>query len=137
MKVYQILLSLLVFGVGLHAADPNPNKFPLSAVSSPSYLSHVCALMLVTDHVFCLHQISCMQQLFPSSEWNSTAYLCADDSRQTALVDCVANNGTTKEEFSKFPENLVSPCESLTINSHATIDRGIMQHQTPPRATAG
>ncbi|KAF7621160.1 integral membrane protein [Aspergillus flavus] len=74
MKVYQIVLSLLALGTGLHAADPNPNELPSSA-------------------------ISCMQQLFPSSEWNSTAYLCADDSRQTALVDCVTSNGTTKEEF--------------------------------------
>ncbi|KAE8377592.1 hypothetical protein BDV26DRAFT_304881 [Aspergillus bertholletiae] len=74
MKVYQILLSLLAFGVGVHAADPDPNVLPQSA-------------------------ILCMKQLFPTSEWNSTTYLCADASRQATLVDCVTNNGTTKEEF--------------------------------------
>lgn len=44
-----------------------------------------------------------MKQLFPSAEWNSTTYLCAADSRQTALADCVQRNGTTKEEFGKLP----------------------------------
>ncbi|GAB1201138.1 hypothetical protein APSETT444_010525 [Aspergillus pseudonomiae] len=73
MKVSQIVLSLLALGVGLHAADPDPNEFPSSA-------------------------ISCLQQLF-QGEWNTTTYLCADKARQTALVDCVAKNGTTKEEF--------------------------------------
>ncbi|KAB8239076.1 hypothetical protein ETB97_002072 [Aspergillus alliaceus] len=73
MKVYQFLLSFLLLGGGL-ATDLEPNEYPSSA-------------------------ISCMKQLFPTSEWNSTTYLCAEDSRQTALVDCVLANGTTKEEF--------------------------------------
>lgn len=38
MKVYQIVLSLLALGTGLHAADPNPNELPSSAVGSPSCL---------------------------------------------------------------------------------------------------
>ncbi|KAF7595557.1 hypothetical protein BBP40_005592 [Aspergillus hancockii] len=77
MKVSQCFLSVLVLGVGLHAADTNPNLtiFPSSA-------------------------ISCMQQIFPSAEWNSTTYLCAESARQDALVDCVSAQGTVKEEFS-------------------------------------
>ncbi|KAB8074271.1 hypothetical protein BDV29DRAFT_156750 [Aspergillus leporis] len=74
MKIYQCFLAVLALGVGLHAADLDLTQFPSSA-------------------------ISCMQQIFPSSEWNSTTYLCAEDSRQDALVACVYTNGTTKEEF--------------------------------------
>ncbi|KAE8355451.1 hypothetical protein BDV28DRAFT_163073 [Aspergillus coremiiformis] len=74
MKANRCLLPLLVLGITVHAADPDPNEFPSSA-------------------------ISCMKQLFPSAEWNSTTYLCANDSRQTALVDCVLATGSMKEEL--------------------------------------
>ena len=49
MKVYQIVLSLLALGVGLHAADPDPNEFPSSAVSPAPRLGHVWAMALVAD----------------------------------------------------------------------------------------
>jgi hypothetical protein len=72
-----------------------------------------------------------MQQIFPSSEWNSTTYLCAEDSRQDALVACVYTNGTTKEEFSEAPLDMLDLSGRLTVPSHTPIDRRSMWHYSP------
>ncbi|KAE8152990.1 hypothetical protein BDV25DRAFT_137393 [Aspergillus avenaceus] len=74
MRVYQLLLSIIALGVVVLAADPHYNAFPTSATA-------------------------CMKALFPSNDWNSTTYICAETSRQESVVNCVATNGTTKEQL--------------------------------------
>ncbi|KAI9037730.1 CFEM domain-containing protein [Aspergillus affinis] len=74
MKLLHCLLCILALVMGLHAADPDFNKFPS------------CAL-------------DCGKELFPNCDLTNSTCFCAKSSYRDDLLTSVTTNCTTKEEF--------------------------------------